>query len=68
MKFVLEIDLGRDRMCTVGHVAYALIKVAEQISNTIGGLTAITTPEAPRNLQDTDGNTVGFWAITEETP
>jgi hypothetical protein len=66
LTFKLEIDLGSFYMRTSRQLAEALLAVAKRVRETCDS--EIDNTEAPRNIVDSaQVNTVGWWAVIEET-
>ncbi len=63
MRFDLHIDLSNAAMLNGADVARALREVATRVEHTLPGV--IDEPEASRNIQDANGNTVGWWEVSE---
>lgn len=57
--FTLTITMGNEGMHSTAHVSAALLRASHKIAET--GLT-------DGAIRDVNGNTVGGWTITEETP
>lgn len=63
MKFVLEIELGNERMRTYQDVQGAI--VASLARNSGGYLDELLKNEYSSQLRDINGNTVGKWEVVE---
>jgi hypothetical protein len=63
MKFILEIQLGNERMSEFEHIADALQTAAARILVEDAGTDLY--PQKGFTVRDGNGNTVGFWDIKE---
>lgn len=63
LEFQLSIRLGNSSMRTTADLVKALRDVADRAERTLDS--EPEDSEAPRNVQDANGNTVGHWCIAE---
>lgn len=60
MKFTLEIELGNEAMQTAEDVASKLRDIARRVDSC-----TFDSVEGPYKILDTNGNTVGSWAVSK---
>ncbi len=66
LEFQLSIRLGNSSMRTTADIVKALRDVADRAERTLDS--EPEDSEAPRNILDANGNSVGHWCIAEIDP